>query len=135
MTIRGQRTIKHESASGDVYLIVDFTKYDGNAWECNGLRIAVSYVGELESSELAVDFLDQDGNPVKRVFRDSSGALDFVSDCLGLYWLVPRRSANDRPMELRVQATGVGGAGVGAATVTIELWYEARENLHPEQRR
>lgn len=128
MNIIGQRTMHYYSASGDVSQRIDLSRYDGNAWECHALRVVVSYEAELASSLLSVDFtdptLEQPGR--KRVFRSTDGELDFVSDNLGHGWLVPRRSSNDSPMVLDIEAVGVGGAGVGESHLFVELWWERR---------
>lgn len=125
--IVGQRTLHFDgSPLGEYVLEVDFTNYDCKAWDTHALRVAVSYDAEQPSSELSVDFVDPQIGGRKRVFRDDSGALDFVSDNLGQGWLVPRRHSNDRPMNLVLRATGVEGAGVGPLHVFVEMWWERR---------
>ncbi len=112
--------------------LVNFIGYDGDLWVRNNLFVIVSFESErAPTTSLSVDFVDP-AEPVtglpevrKRVFRDDSGTTtDFVSDSLGLGWMVPPRVNGGGPMSLRFQAQST--EDIGAAFLLVERWWECK---------
>lgn len=121
----------------EVFEAFSFVDLDCDMWSTHVLRISFSFESQSAAQLLSLDFIDPNvrrlesvsgtsGLVRKRVLVDESGTTtSFVSDCLGLGWAVPPRSNGGQPMALLFEADG-GGASLGACSVILEHWWEAR---------